>query len=117
MLEEPSPSRADKQMQYVFVEVSRDKCTGGDETGFFEIVDFWFCGKRNVDGVAIPHLGDLLMSGTGAFIDFLYVKSEGRFGVEVIDADGSIYLGIRIKKASNEFDGDGDISDGANMFS
>ena len=67
--------------------------------------------KRNVGG-----MGDLLISGSFAFISLLFVKLEPEFGAGVSEGNGSTYSGMGIKKETREFTGAGNICDGATMF-
>ena len=45
-------------------------------------------------------MGDLLISGTDAFVAYLSVRSENEYGVKVSARNGSIYLGMCIKTPS-----------------
>ena len=64
----------------------------------------------------ISHVEDWLISGTDAFIAY----SSRRLGNEYIakchEGGESIYLGVEIKNAPNEFIGGGDISGGPRTF-
>ena len=47
---------------------------------------------RNVDGISISHVGDLLISRTDYFILFLSEELGKTFGVEALEANESNYL-------------------------
>ena len=75
--------------------------------------DYGTDGKRDVVRMLISHVGDLLISGPDSFIAYLSGKLEHEYGVKVVEGGGATYLVVGIKKAANEFIGDGDIYDGA----
>ena len=64
----------------------------------------------------IPHLGDLLISGTDSLIAYLSGRLGNEYDVEVSDDNETIYSGVGIKEAPNEFAEDENIYDGTKTF-
>ena len=72
--------------------------------------------QRNVTRAAIAHVGELTIMVLGEFIEFVAGEMRSRFEAEVFAAEESIYLGMEIAKITNEFALDGDIWNGAKLF-
>ena len=95
---------------YGFGRGLRVKCIGVNEKGIFEAnKDFAPGEKRDVVGISISHVGDLLIYGSNSFISYLSRKLENRYGVKAFGGNEAIYLGMTIGNPPNEFIEDGNI--------
>ena len=64
----------------------------------------------------ISHVGEVLIYGSDIFIEFASGGLVGKFGFNASSGNESIYLGMEIKKAPNEFTEEENIFDGARTF-
>ena len=57
-----------------------------NENGVFNVIgDFWQKGGRNVIGVAMSHVGDLSITGSEEFFEFLAGRMRNKSEVKVPD--------------------------------
>ena len=66
---------------------------GVSEMAFCEVIDdFGPNGESGPIGIAISHVGDLMVTGSGDFIEFASERARNQVAFKVPDACASIYL-------------------------
>ena len=85
---------AKKEFNYAFGKCPTDKCAGYNDKGIFEANhDFGAGGKREVGWALISQLGDLLVSGSDAFISYSSGELGNDYCVKVPDGSDALYFG------------------------
>ena len=85
----------------------RDQNTPNLDKGILKVNEgFWTSEQRDVIGTISIHVGDLLISGSGMFIEQITKKKEGKFELDSYGWNEAIYLRMEIAKVGDgEFGG------------
>ena len=54
--------------------------------------------KRIATGLISIHVGDLLISGSGNFLEYITFRMKEKFEVDAFEENKAIYLGMKIEK-------------------